>query len=81
MGNGQISGKTLSVSSQDLETNTNTPGLRVGGVTDGIRERSCDHRSRPTPCIAYSCLRMLHDEVLFDVPLCTDVLSYGRHCV
>jgi len=43
--------------------NGNTPGDRVGGVTDGIRARSCDPRSRPMPCIAYSCLRMLHDEV------------------
>jgi len=31
--NGQFSGETLSVSSQDLKTNANTPGLRVGGVT------------------------------------------------
>ena len=81
MGNGQISGETLSVSSQDLKTNANTPGLRVGGVKDGIRARSCDPRSRPTSCIAYSCLRMLHDEVLFDVPLCANMLWYGRHCV
>jgi len=28
----------------------------VGGVTDGIRARSCDHRPWPMSCIAYSCL-------------------------
>jgi len=33
LGNGQFSGKTLSVSSQDLNTKANTPGLRVRGVT------------------------------------------------
>ena len=81
MENGQFSEETLSVSSQNLKKNANTPNLRIGGVTDGIRERSCDDRSLPTPCIAYSCLGMLHDEVLFDVPLCTNVLLYGRHCV
>ena len=58
----------------------NTPGFMVGGVTDGISARSCDHRSRPTSCIAYSCLRMLRDKVQFDVLVCTNVLRYGCHC-
>jgi len=38
LGNGHFSGKTLSVSSQDLKTNANTPGLRVGGVTDTVMQ-------------------------------------------
>ena len=33
MKNGQFSEETLSISSQDLKTNANTPDLRVGGAT------------------------------------------------
>jgi len=39
----KLLGKTLSVSSQDLKKNANTPSLRVGGVTGGIKARSYDH--------------------------------------
>jgi len=33
MSNHGISGETMSVSSQDLKTNANTLGARVGGLT------------------------------------------------
>ena len=42
--NCQFSEETLSVSSQDPKKNVNNPNDRVGGVTGGIRARSCDHR-------------------------------------
>jgi len=32
--------------------------LRIRGLTDGIRARFCDHRSRPESCSSYSFLGM-----------------------
>ena len=46
-----VLGETLSVLLQHLiSINVSNP-KGVGGITDGIRARSCDHRLRPEPCI------------------------------